>query len=134
MTNTKEPSPSRQTKQRAIIWDHLGQSTEFLTAQQIHDQLRATGAPVSLPTIYRTVATMVEAGDLDTLTTDGQAAYRRCSAHHHHHLVCRVCLTTIEVTGTGIEQWITQIGAQYGYSDLTHLMEFTGTCPDCRQN
>lgn len=130
MTST-EP---RRTRQRAVIWGYIGVSPEFQTAQQIYDRLRALGTPVSLPTVYRTVASMAESGDLDVLTTDGQTAYRRCSPEHHHHLVCRSCGRTIEVTETPIEQWALAIGRQYGFTDISHVIEVTGLCPDCQKN
>ena len=130
MTNT---DLARRTRQRTLIWAHLGETTEFLTAQQIYDRLRTGATSVSLPTVYRTVAAMAETGDLDTLVTDGLTAYRRCSGTHHHHLVCRHCSHTIEVTGVLVEQWATATGAEHGWVDIDHLTELTGVCPKCQR-
>ena len=122
----------RRTRQRVVIWDYVGDASEFQTAQQIHDRLRAQGTPVSLPTVYRTLASMAGSGELDHLTTDGQTAYRRCSAHHHHHLVCRSCGRTIELTDTPVEQWAATVAQKYGFTDITHVTEISGLCPDCQ--
>ena len=122
----------RRTRQRAVIWQYVGDTSEFQTAQQIFDRLRAQGTPVSLPTVYRTLASMTESGDLDHLITDGQTAYRRCSAHHHHHLVCRSCGRTIELVDTPVEQWAAAVAQEYGFADITHVTEITGLCPACQ--
>ena len=130
MTST-DPA-RRQTRQRASIHAYLGSAGGFQTAQQIHDGLRDEGTPVSLPTVYRTLSSMVEAGEVDVLALDEQAAYRRCSAQHHHHLVCRRCGCTIEVTATAVEQWAAALAHQYGFAEIDHLTEVTGVCPDCQ--
>jgi len=129
MTNTDAP---RRTRQRAVIWEYVGQTPEFLSAQQIYDRLRSQGTPVSLPTVYRTLASMAETGDLDVLTTDGQAAYRRCSPSHHHHLVCRRCGRTIELTEAPVEEWAAAVAEEHGFTDISHVIEVSGLCPDCQ--
>ena len=83
MTNTEAP---RRTRQREMIETYLGRVDEFRNAQQVYDGLRTAGTPVSLPTVYRTLASMAESGDLDVLSIEGMASYRQCSPDHHHHL------------------------------------------------
>lgn len=128
MTNTE-----RRTVQRGLIKEHLDRESRFVTAQQIHDQLRTSGAPVSLPTVYRTLTAMVKAGELDVLTGDQQSFYRRCSAQHHHHLVCRGCGQAIEVAAAPVERWATDVAKQHGFVDITHLSEITGLCRECQE-
>jgi len=130
MTST-DPIP-RQTRQRASIRAYLKSAVGFQTAQQIHDGLRGEGTVVSLPTVYRTLSSMVEAGEVDVLVLDEQAAYRCCSPQHHHHLVCRRCGCTIEVTATAVEQWAAALAQQYGFTEIDHLTEVTGVCPTCQ--
>ena len=126
------PIDLRRTRQRAIIEAYLDSHARFQTAQQIHDGLRAQGLVVSLPTVYRTLAALADAGRLDTLTTDGQAAYRRCSPEHHHHLTCRACGRTVEVSGTPVERWAAGVARTHGFTEVAHVTEITGVCPDCQ--
>ncbi|MDR0285325.1 MAG: transcriptional repressor [Propionibacteriaceae bacterium] len=121
----------RRTRQRTHIWDYLGGTAEFLTAQQVHDRLRAGGTPVSLPTVYRTLAAMAEAGEVDQLVGEDGTAYRRCSPHHHHHLICRVCGRTIELTADPVEAWAAEVARAHGFTGITHVTEISGTCPAC---
>jgi len=128
MTSTDAP---RRTRQREVIWAHLSSTAPFQTAQQIYDALRDQGTPVSLPTVYRTLAAMAVSGEVDVLTAEGQSVYRRCSPHHHHHLVCRRCGRAVELTEARIEAWATQVGEQHGFTEITHITEVSGLCPPC---
>jgi len=83
--------------------------------------------------VYRTLAALAEAGQVDQVTTNGQAAYRRCSPEHHHHLRCRACGRTIEVTGQPVERWAAAIAAEHGFTEPDHVTEITGVCPACRE-
>jgi Fur family ferric uptake transcriptional regulator len=129
MTNTNP----RRTRQRLAIADYLATTQEFRSAQQIHQGLLHTGQPVSLPTVYRTLAAMAEAGDIDQVISDGQASYRQCSQHHHHHLMCRGCGFTIELVENPVEQWIEDIATTHGFSSMSHLTEISGLCPTCQE-
>nr|HPJ18718.1 transcriptional repressor [Actinomycetota bacterium] len=96
----------RRTRQRAAVEDLLTGIDEFRTAQQIHALLQASGERVGLTTVYRSLALMAQAGQVDVLLAeDGEARYRACSSGHHHHLVCRECGSTVEVTATPVERW-----------------------------
>ncbi len=88
----------------------LGRGQGFRTAQQLFAQMRSSGSRIGLATIYRTVQSMADEGEVDVLRTDaGEVAYRRCqSPEHHHHLVCRECGATVEIAARYVEQWAGQ--------------------------
>jgi Fur family ferric uptake transcriptional regulator len=124
------PVPGRRsTKQRAAVVELLNEVDDFRSAQELHDELRKRGDGIGLTTVYRTLQSLSEAGEIDTLRTDsGEAIYRRCSSHHHHHLVCRVCSRTVEVEGPAVERWAEKTAATNGFSEITHTVEIVGTC------
>jgi Fur family transcriptional regulator, ferric uptake regulator len=122
----------RATRQRAAVARLLGELDEFRSAQEIHEQLRRRGEAIGLTTVYRTLQSLADAGEIDVLRTDsGESVYRRCSAHHHHHLVCRGCARTIEVEGPAVESWAERIAAEHNFSDISHTVEVFGTCGEC---
>jgi Fur family ferric uptake transcriptional regulator len=126
------PAPQRKTRQRAAVDEILHDLAEFRTAQQIHDELRHKGDRIGLTTVYRTLQSMVDAGELDALRTgEGETAYRRCSGGHHHHLVCRVCGRTVEVSGPAVEKWASAVADQHGFREVSHDLEIFGTCSSC---
>ncbi|SHF41972.1 Fur family transcriptional regulator [Streptoalloteichus hindustanus] len=122
----------RATRQRAAVSRLLDQLDDFRSAQEIHEELRRRGEGIGLTTVYRTLQTLADAGEVDVLRTGtGEAIYRRCSAHHHHHLVCRGCGRTVEVEGPAVEKWADRVAAENGFTHVSHTVEIFGTCADC---
>lgn len=127
------PVRGRSTKQRAAVAAALDEVDEFRSAQDLHDVLKHRGDSVGLTTVYRTLQSLADAGEVDVLrTTDGEAVYRRCSTgDHHHHLVCRICGKAVEVEGPAVEQWAEAVASQHGYVNVAHTVEIFGTCAAC---
>lgn len=130
------PVRGRSTRQRAAVAAALDEVDEFRSAQDLHDVLKHRGDSVGLTTVYRTLQSLADAGEVDVLrTTEGEAVYRRCSTgDHHHHLVCRLCGKAVEVEGPAVEQWAEMIAAQHGYVNVAHTVEIFGTCAECAEN
>ncbi|MBC3842272.1 transcriptional repressor [Streptacidiphilus sp. 4-A2] len=124
--------PARSTKQRTAVASLLAEVDDFRSAQELHDLLKHRGDSVGLTTVYRTLQSLADAGEIDVLRTDeGEAVYRRCSSGHHHHLVCRRCGRTVEVEGPAVERWAEGIASEHGFVDIAHTLEIFGTCADC---
>ena len=126
--------PQRMTRQRAAVLEALTRSGDFRSAQEWHEYLRHAGSPIGLATVYRTLQSLAEAGEADSVRgADGEALYRRCgdTGGHHHHLRCRSCGAGVEIEGPGVGAWAERVGAQYGYSRIEHTVELTGLCGAC---
>ncbi|WP_225754758.1 Fur family transcriptional regulator [Actinotalea sp. Marseille-Q4924] len=123
----------RMTRQRTAVADALTTVEDFRSAQQLHELLRDQGHGIGLATVYRTLQSLAEAGDVDVLrTAEGESVYRRCERReHHHHLVCRTCGATVEIDGPAVEAWADSIGAGHGFTDISHTIELFGTCTAC---
>jgi Fur family transcriptional regulator, ferric uptake regulator len=125
-------SKLRSTRQRTAVARLLDDTDDFRSAQEIHEKLRRSGEGIGLTTVYRTLQTLADAGEIDVLrTSTGEAVYRRCSAHHHHHLVCRDCGRTVEVEEPTVELWAEKVASEHGFINIGHTVEISGTCPDC---
>ena len=110
----------RTTRQRTAVDDALASLEEFVSAQRLHEILRARGENVGLATVYRTLQVL------------GEALYRRCAqTEHHHHLVCRECRATVEIDGPEIEAWAAALAKRHGFVDVDHTLELMGLCSDC---
>jgi Fur family transcriptional regulator, ferric uptake regulator len=135
MTASRPATPAprlRSTRQRTAVARMLEDTGDFRSAQEIHEKLRLRGEGIGLTTVYRTLQTLAEAGEIDMLrTASGEAIYRRCSAHHHHHLVCRHCGHTVEVEGPTVELWAAKVADDHGFTDIDHTVEISGRCPTC---
>ncbi|MQA11990.1 MAG: transcriptional repressor [Pseudonocardiaceae bacterium] len=133
MNRAAPPVPGRRsTKQRAAVANLLDQLDDFRSAQELHDELRKRGEGIGLTTVYRTLQSLSDAGEIDVLRTGtGEAIYRRCSSHHHHHLVCRHCGYAVEVEGPAVERWTDRVANDNGFSQISHTVEIFGTCAEC---
>lgn len=123
----------RSTRQRTAVAELLDNVEDFRSAQEIHALLRSKGDAVGLTTVYRTLQSLADAGEVDAIRTDnGETVFRRCeNVRHHHHLVCRSCGRTVEVQGPTVEKWADRVAAEAGFVDVTHTLEVFGTCADC---
>lgn len=123
----------RMTRQRAALLDLLDGTDDFRSAQQLHAMLSANGQSVGLATVYRTLTSLAEAGQVDALRNDdGETLFRLCLApEHHHHLVCRECGRTVEIAADEVEAWARSIAAAHGFTDIEHTAEIFGLCADC---
>lgn len=127
-------SGTRSTRQKRAVEAAMASSDDFRTAQEIHDALRRDGESVGLATVYRTLQSLVDLGEVDSVKTDGgEAVFRRCSQSHHHHLVCRHCGRTVEIAGPAVERWASAKAQEHDYADVSHTVELFGTCPDCQK-
>ncbi|WP_203567114.1 Fur family transcriptional regulator [Aestuariimicrobium ganziense] len=132
MTSQTPATPVRDTRQRRAVRELMASTDAFRTAQQVHDDLRAAGESVGLATVYRTLQSLAEAGEVDALRQpEGEMAYRRCSDGHHHHLICRNCGRTVEISATEVERWAERVASQHGFRDAGHELEMFGLCDRC---
>ncbi|MET8555006.1 transcriptional repressor [Streptomyces sp. NPDC004959] len=133
MTTAGPPVRGRSTRQRAAVASALSEVEEFRSAQDLYDMLKHRGDSVGLTTVYRTLQSLADAGEVDVLrNAEGEAVYRRCATEqHHHHLVCRSCGKAVEVEGAAVEEWAATVAAQHGFVEVAHTVEIFGTCGDC---
>jgi Fur family ferric uptake transcriptional regulator len=124
---------TRSTTQRTAVIRALDGIGDFRSAQDVFALLRSQGEAVGLTTVYRTLATLAESGEVDVIrATDGEMVYRRCaSARHHHHLVCQQCGRAVEVQGAAVERWAEKVASEAGFVDTSHTVEVFGTCGPC---
>jgi Fur family ferric uptake transcriptional regulator len=123
----------RATRQRAAVSALLDRLPDFRSAQEIHEELRRSGEGIGLTTVYRTLQTMADGGEVDVLrNAGGEAVYRRCASEdHHHHLVCRRCGAAEEIDAPAVEEWTARVAQEHGFTEISHTVEIYGVCRSC---
>ena len=120
----------RVTKQRKAMIEVLASSDIPLSAEETFRYL-SKGA-CDLVTVYRSLEQLEKAGVIQLgVRENGTKVY--CLAHgndHHHHLTCRSCGRTERVDVCMGEE-LEMIGRSFGFSQLSHVMELFGLCPEC---
>jgi Fur family transcriptional regulator, ferric uptake regulator len=123
----------RPTRQRLTVLEALRGRAGSVTAQDLHAELRGSGEPVGLTTVYRTLSSLADAGFLDTFTRDSEQAFRLCSDAHHHHLVCEVCNRVEEIAAEEVERWVSQVADTRGFTVTGHRADIFGVCAACQR-
>ena len=120
----------RITKQRKALLSILAEADNPLSADETHAQL-AKGT-CDLVTVYRSLEQFEKIGVLQLgVRENGTKVYCLSHGHdHHHHLTCRSCGRT-ERVDLCMGDELAEVGKSYGFTDITHVMEVFGTCPDC---
>ena len=120
----------RVTKQRKAMLEVLSAVENPMSAEETHKHL--SEGVCDLVTVYRSLEQLERAGVVQLgVRENGTKVY--CLSHgndHHHHLSCRSCGRTERVDVCMGEE-LEKIGKSFGFSELSHVMELFGLCPEC---
>ena len=108
-----------------------------LGAQEIHDQLRASGRAIGLASVYRVLDTLTDRGLLQRLEFgDGVARFEpiRDDDSHHHHLVCDECGKVETFSDERLERALRDVESKSAYAVAAHDVVLRGACTACAEN
>jgi Fur family ferric uptake transcriptional regulator len=119
---------------RAAVIELLGHEGCCLSAQEIHDRLRADRRRVGLASVYRALELLSELALVQRVDLGGGTA-RFEAAHpggdHHHHVVCGDCGRVEAFEDEGLEAAIRLAAGSVDYRVDAHEVVLHGTCGDC---
>jgi Fur family ferric uptake transcriptional regulator len=130
----REASGRRGSARRLVV-ELLGRQDCCLSAQEIHDTLRADGARVGIASVYRALDGMDELGLVQRVDLgDGVARFEpaHVGGDHHHHLVCDDCGKVEPFEDPALESAIERVAGGRGYAVAAHDVVLRGACEDCR--
>ncbi|MEX0850819.1 MAG: Fur family transcriptional regulator [Gaiellaceae bacterium] len=120
---------------RRVVVEFLGGQHCCLSAQQIHDGVRAAGARVGIASVYRALEGLDELGLVQRVDLgDGVSRFERADpgGDHHHHLVCDDCGRIEPFENPALEAAIVEVAGGRGYDVAAHEVVLRGACEDCR--
>jgi Fur family transcriptional regulator, ferric uptake regulator len=111
----------------------LARQSCCLSAQDIHDGLRARGRAVGLASVYRALDVLAQLSLVRRLDVDGTACYEPAdpSGEHHHHAICDRCGKLDAFEDPELERLIGGVADRLGYDVAGHDVVLRGACPDC---
>jgi len=127
----------RITRQRRLIVEMVFSHHDHFDADELIDHLKGLIAQrkVSRPTVYRTLAELVEAGMLRKMVLGGRSVYEHEYGYpSHDHLYCQMCNKLIEFQSRDLERIRDAVARKYDFRVNNHRMFITGICAECRQN
>lgn len=121
----------RVTAPRRAILKVLIESHGPFTVEEIH--LKISKRLCDQATVYRCLTSLVDVGMARRCEFgDGSARFELAEdGEHHHHIVCKLCKRVEIIDDDEIEK-IDQFARRRGFSDVSHILEFFGTCPQCQ--
>jgi Fur family ferric uptake transcriptional regulator len=124
---------ARATPQRVRVLAELMEEQSDVTAQGLHDRLRARGERLGLATVYRTLSLLEGEGVIHSLShRPGELCYRWCGDEHHHHLVCSRCHRVVELGECEVDEWIDRVARGHDFVATGHELDVAGLCGECR--
>jgi Fur family ferric uptake transcriptional regulator len=122
----------RLTPQREMIVEAVAHAGHHVTAEEVHEQVRARTSAVNVATVYRTLDLLVELGLISRADLGaGRVTYASPIHGPHCHLVCRRCGHVIEADHEIVVPLDRFLRDQYHFvADLDHLA-ISGLCADC---
>jgi Fur family peroxide stress response transcriptional regulator len=125
----------RLTPQRMAVLKVLASSEEHLSVDQIYEQVKVDFPMTSLATIYKTINTLKEIGEVRELNFSiGCNRYDGFDPSPHPHLVCMICEKITDVKTADLEYLAKEAADQSGYKIVSQRLDFFGFCPDCQAN
>jgi Fur family ferric uptake transcriptional regulator len=119
---------------RAVV-EFMGRQACCLSAQEIHDGLRAGGARVGVASVYRVLDSLDQLGLVQRVDLgDGISRFEPTlgGGEHHHHLVCEDCGKVEPFEDEGLETTLARVAGSLGYAAGTHEVVLRGACTECR--
>jgi Fur family ferric uptake transcriptional regulator len=104
------------------------------SAEDVYRALLAEASDVGLPTIYRVLAQLEQAGVLRRSRFDAErAVYELADGDHHDHIVCLDCGRVEEFTDAQIESRQAEVAAAQGFRLVDHSLSMYAHCtrPQC---
>jgi Fur family peroxide stress response transcriptional regulator len=123
----------RITPQRLAILRILAASEGHPSAEDIFDQITSEFPTTSLATVYKTITTLKEIGEvLELEFSNGSNRYDGNKPTPHAHLVCVQCGNIVDPDLDILDTLPRQIAARTGYQLVTHRFDIYGICPRCQ--
>src|SRR5581483_10862585 len=90
---------------------------------------------VSRPTVYRTLAELVDSGLLRQMSLGGRSVYEHDYGYpQHDHLYCQKCEKLIEFSSDAVKAIRDAVAREHQFRVLGHRLIITGVCSDCARS
>ena len=128
----------RLTRERVALLQIICDREGHFRPEEILQELRRQRYRVSLTTIYRNLALLIEADIIRRASVfedqdrTGVRYERVWGREHHDHLVCSGCGKMVEFSYPAIDLLQEAAAREHGFRLKRHHLELVGLCPTCQ--
>lgn len=120
----------KYTDKRRDMISMLYDTSKYLNAKQMQEELNEKYPGISFDTIYRNLNLFDELNIIEVTELDGEKKFRlSCTTHHHHHFICEKCGETRVVEFCPIATFEAELDNVEIHS---HKIELYGLCERCK--
>ena len=123
----------RVTQPRVAILKTLIDHDGPIKIEDIHHKVEAHNC--DLATVYRCIAAFEKIGIVRRcFFPDGSSLFEfAVGGEHHHHIICTSC-QKVENLDVCVVAGLERLVHDRGYSNVSHMLEFFGTCEKCSED
>ncbi len=119
------------TPQRLAILEYLDGNVEHPSAETIYAEIKKKYPTISFATIYKTLETLKERGNITELTIDSARRRYDPETGPHHHLICIKCKKIVDIFSDFPVSLSKE--AEGAFEIVGNHIEFYGYCPECKK-
>ncbi|MCF6157894.1 MAG: transcriptional repressor [wastewater metagenome] len=132
LTNILRSNGMKITPQRLMIFKVLKNNTSHPSAEEIFRRVKRTYPTVSFTTIYKTLETLRDLGEIKELIIDKDRKHYDPNTDSHHHVICSTCKKIGDILDDYSPSIKLPDSIKNKYTVSGFQISFYGVCNDCR--
>ena len=121
----------KYSRQRESIKDYLMSNRNHPTADMVYSAIKEIYPHISLGTVYRNLAFLVEQGEVIKLSCGEEYERFDINTSQHYHFICQNCHQVIDLEMHDIDHINVVAGNNFGGRIDGHKIYFFGICKEC---
>jgi len=118
------------TQPRELILKEAMSALFHFSADELTSQMHKNGMNISRATIYRTLASMKEAGILNSVDF-GHGHIHYEAKKNHEHITCKKCNAICEIQVEDLAKVINAAAAKAKFKNVEYAIRISGVCKKC---
>ena len=131
LTDTLRNHGMKITPQRLMIFKILENNTSHPSAEEIFKRVKKIYPTVSFTTIYKTLETLKDIGEVQELIIDEDRKHYDPNTETHHHIICSNCKKILDVFEDFSPHIKLPDNLKKDYTVSGFQISFRGTCKEC---
>ena len=121
----------KYSRQREHILQYLRSTTKHPTAETIYQHMKTEHPNISLGTVYRNLALLVQLGEIQKISSPDGADRFDANTSPHYHFICTECGAVLDLELSPLDHINLLAEHKFQGTIEGHVTLFYGKCPDC---